>query len=372
MAEWTVEAFSGVGVQGVRAYETADGSKTVCGHVPGPPGAPTVLLYFHHDVQPASDEGWESPPWELTERNGRWYGRGAADCKGSLAAHLTALRALGDELAGEREDRRRGIRGAGDRRPREVRSRAPRPPSRRRDPRLRHGQRRGRHPDADDEPARDGQGLGDRADAPEPRALRHVRRRCPGRARGAHPHARHAAGRAGHDDGPRPRRDAEVAGCRVPARAVPHGRGRARRRRRLGDEVADTLWARPAATVLGIDCPPVVGSSAAVPHEARARIDLRDPARRGREGRADEADRASRGGRAVARPAGVRARGGWTALQGLDRGRGFEALSARCATPTGATSRSRARAARSRSARSSRRRSRTPRSCSSASRSRSA
>jgi acetylornithine deacetylase/succinyl-diaminopimelate desuccinylase-like protein len=45
----------------------------------------------------------------------------------------------------------------------------------------------------------------------------------------------------------------------------------------LGEDVADTLWARPAATVLGIDCPPVVGSSAAVPNEARARIDLRVP-----------------------------------------------------------------------------------------------
>ena len=56
MVEWTVDAFSGVGVQDVRAHETADGSKTVTGQVPGPPGAPTVLLYFHHDVQPASEE----------------------------------------------------------------------------------------------------------------------------------------------------------------------------------------------------------------------------------------------------------------------------------------------------------------------------
>ena len=83
MVEWTVDAFSGVGVQDVRAHETADGSKTVTGQVPGPAGAPTVLLYFHHDVQPATDEGWESPPWELTARNDRWYGRGAADCKGA-------------------------------------------------------------------------------------------------------------------------------------------------------------------------------------------------------------------------------------------------------------------------------------------------
>uniref|UniRef100_UPI001891BD5D M20/M25/M40 family metallo-hydrolase n=1 Tax=Dietzia sp. SYD-A1 TaxID=2780141 RepID=UPI001891BD5D len=37
---------------------------------------------------------WTTPPWELTERDGRWYGRGAADCKGNLVAHLTALRAL--------------------------------------------------------------------------------------------------------------------------------------------------------------------------------------------------------------------------------------------------------------------------------------
>ena len=45
----------------------------------------------------------------------------------------------------------------------------------------------------------------------------------------------------------------------------------------LGDAVADMIWARPAATVLGIDCPPVIGSSAAIQPEARARINLRVP-----------------------------------------------------------------------------------------------
>ncbi|MBR7539916.1 M20/M25/M40 family metallo-hydrolase, partial [Mycobacterium tuberculosis] len=70
-------------------------------HIPGPPDAPTVLLYFHHDVQPPMDEGgeWKSPAWTLTERDGRWYGRGAADCKGNIAVHLTALRALAGEAS---------------------------------------------------------------------------------------------------------------------------------------------------------------------------------------------------------------------------------------------------------------------------------
>jgi acetylornithine deacetylase/succinyl-diaminopimelate desuccinylase-like protein len=99
-AEWLQGAFSDAGLTEVAAHETSDGSKAVLGHRPAPAGAPTVLLYCHYDVvAPLAAEQWETPAFELTERaDGRWYGRGTADCKGNVVAHLTALRALGDDL----------------------------------------------------------------------------------------------------------------------------------------------------------------------------------------------------------------------------------------------------------------------------------
>src|SRR6266508_1892102 len=98
-ATFVAERFAGVGIPDVRLLDTPDGSQAVFGHRPGPPGAPTVLFYSHYDVQPPLDESaWVTPIWQLTERDGRWYGRGASDCKGNIVAQLTALRALGDDL----------------------------------------------------------------------------------------------------------------------------------------------------------------------------------------------------------------------------------------------------------------------------------
>ena len=96
-AEAVAELLRGV-LPDVRIVE-AGGQPAVIGRRPAPAGAPTVLLYAHHDVQPVGDRAaWLTDPFEPTERDGRLFGRGAADDKAGIMAHVAALRAFGDEL----------------------------------------------------------------------------------------------------------------------------------------------------------------------------------------------------------------------------------------------------------------------------------
>jgi acetylornithine deacetylase/succinyl-diaminopimelate desuccinylase-like protein len=96
-AELVASLYREAGVPDLDLVDADDGSVVVIGRAEGPDGAPRVLLYAHYDVQPVGAlSSWGSDPWTLTERDGRWYARGAADCKGNLVMHLTALRALRD------------------------------------------------------------------------------------------------------------------------------------------------------------------------------------------------------------------------------------------------------------------------------------
>jgi len=97
-AEATAEILQAAGFGGVRLIELPDGvdHPAVYGEVPGPAGAPTVLLYAHHDVQPEGPhEAWTSPPFEPEVRQGRLYGRGSSDDKAGIVVHAAAMRAWG-------------------------------------------------------------------------------------------------------------------------------------------------------------------------------------------------------------------------------------------------------------------------------------
>jgi len=126
-AELVAELLRSVGAD-TRVLRAEGGHPAVVGYFMAPRGKPTVVLYAHHDVQPPGpDSEWKTPPFVPTERDGRLYGRGAADDKAGVLAHIAALRAYdgkppvgvavfveGEEEAGS--ERLRGyLEGEGDR-----------------------------------------------------------------------------------------------------------------------------------------------------------------------------------------------------------------------------------------------------------------
>ncbi|GGU53119.1 dipeptidase [Streptomyces lavendofoliae] len=93
-AEWLTAKLRETGFPVAEVWET-DGAPAVYAEWPsGDPDAPTVLVYGHHDVQPAArEDGWETDPFEPVVRGGRLYARGAADDKGQVFFHTLGVRA---------------------------------------------------------------------------------------------------------------------------------------------------------------------------------------------------------------------------------------------------------------------------------------
>ncbi|MGW1603033.1 M20/M25/M40 family metallo-hydrolase [Streptomyces eurythermus] len=280
-AGWVADALRAEGFTDVALLDTPDGTQSVYGYLPGPEGAKTVLLYAHYDVQPPLDEaGWTTPPFELTERDGRWYGRGTADCKGGFILHLLALRALKANggvpvhvkviVEGSEEQGTGGLERYAEQHPELL--------------------------------AADTIVIGDagnfRVGLPTVtttlRGMTLVRVRVDtlagnlhsGQFGGAAPDALAALIRVldslRGEDG-----STTVDGLDATARwdGLEYTEEQFRADAKVLDgvgligegSVADRIWARPAVTVLGIDCPPVVGATPSVQSSAGALVSLRVP-----------------------------------------------------------------------------------------------
>ncbi len=92
MAEATVSLLKEYGLPDARLIDIPGGYPAVYGEIPAPPGMPTVMMYAHYDVQPAQrEDGWETDPWTPVEKDGRIYGRGAADDKSGIVITAASL-----------------------------------------------------------------------------------------------------------------------------------------------------------------------------------------------------------------------------------------------------------------------------------------
>ena len=279
-ARWVLDKFRTTGFADARLVRTDDGSQAVVGaRMCADPHAPTVLLYAHYDVQPAMDESaWRTPPFQLTEVDGRWYGRGAADCKGNILVHLTALRALGRDVP---VNLKLVVEGSEEQGTGGLERFVP------------------RHPELFDADAilvcdTGNAAVGRPAVTVSLRGMVNVVVTVRALATPLH---------SGMFGGSAPDALAALVAMLATLRDArgncavagldndqiwlgePYAAERFRADAGVPDDidllgdggVADMLWARPTVTVLGIDCPPVAGSAAAITPRAAARINLRIP-----------------------------------------------------------------------------------------------
>jgi acetylornithine deacetylase/succinyl-diaminopimelate desuccinylase-like protein len=275
-AEAVADLLRRCGLPEVDLVRAGAGRPAVLARRPAPPGAPTVLLYAHYDVQPIGQrDRWQSPPFTPTERDGRLFARGSADDKAGIAVHLAALRAHAGKppvgvvvlVEGEEEIGSPTLAALLEAHRDELRADV-----------LVLADSSNWTPDV---PALTTSLRGGANVEVEVRTLRHAVHS--GMYGGAVPDALTALCRllaTLHDE----RGDVAVAGLVAGSAQAPDlSASRLRRDAGVVDDVeligsgplTDRLWARPSISVIGIDAPPVAGAANTLLPSARALVSMR-------------------------------------------------------------------------------------------------